>query len=289
MKHILFFALISLVLSSCIKNNPDPSWLEVNEWTLIENPNYAYFQGELTHNFTDAWVFVDDKVIGVFEVPFKIPILKDGNVNIKIYPAIRNNGISATKKIYPFVEVYEINADLVKNEVLTLNPITQYISSTHFWIEDFEDPGLDITDDINSATNIQTGNDPLILKWGNAYGEVNLTTTDSTWVAYTTNQLGNMVLPKGQEVYLEIDYYNTNSLVTGVLAISPTSVKNNQNIMLNAQNPSSVKWKKIYIDLKEIISNSAGANQFSQSFQANLDKGDTEGLIILDNVKIVHF
>lgn len=289
MKHLFFLAIFSYILSSCIKNNPDPAWLEVNEWTLIENPNYAYFQGELTHNFTDAWVFVNDKVIGVFEVPFKIPILMDGNVNIKVYPAIRNNGISATKKIYPFVEAYEINANLVKNEVLTLNPVTQYISSTHFWIEDFEDAGFDIQDDANSTASLHTANDPTILKWGNAYGEVNLNTSDSTWVAYTINDLGNMNLPKGQDVYLEIDYYNTNALITGVLAISPTSVKNNQNIMLNAQDPSAVKWKKIYIDLKEIISNSAGANQFSQSFQANLDKGDTEGFIILDNVKIVHF
>ena len=40
---------------------------------------------------------------GIFEVPFKIPILKSGSVSIKVYPVVKNNGISATKKIYPFL------------------------------------------------------------------------------------------------------------------------------------------------------------------------------------------
>ena len=136
MKTLLFFTIFILTLSSCVKNNPDPSWLEVNEWTLLQNTNSQYPTGELTHNFTDAWVLVDDKIIGVFEVPFKIPILRSGKVNIKIIPAIRNNGIAATKKIYPFVERYEINTELVQNQTLVLNPTTQYVNVTKFWLED---------------------------------------------------------------------------------------------------------------------------------------------------------
>lgn len=288
MKQLLYFTIFSFILTSCVKNNPDPSWLEVNEWTLLANPELSGSEGELTTNFTDAWVYVNDEVVGVFEVPFKIPILKSGNVNIKIYPTVRNNGIAATKKIYPFVEVYEVNVDLVKNQTVTLNPTTKYNPYCQFWIEDFENTSPNITDDANSTATIHNANDPAILQWGNAYGEVLLNAIDSTWVAYTSNT-GQMSLPKGQEVYLEIDYYNTNSLVTGVLAISTSSVQNYQNISLNAQDPATVKWKKIYIDLKEIISNSGNANQFSQSFQAQLDAGDTEGVIILDNIKVVYF
>lgn len=273
------------MLTSCTKNNPDPSWLEVNEWTLLQNANSQYPTGELTHNFTDAWVLVDDKIIGVFEVPFKIPILRSGKVNIKIIPAIRNNGIAATKKIYPFVERYEINTELVQNETLILNPTTQYVNVTKFWLEDFEDASLKIQNDPNSAASILKGNDPLILSWGNYYGIVNLTPTDSTWVGYTDD----MYLPKGEEVYLEIDYYNTKSLITGVLAISPSGVFNNTNVMLNLQDPATVKWKKIYIDLKEIISNSASGAYFKQSFEAEIGSDLTDGFVILDNIKVVHF
>ena len=96
-------------------------------------------------------------------------------------------------------------------------------------------------------------------------------------------------LPRGEEVYLEIDYYNTNNVVTGLLWISPSSIKNNTNYQLNDQNPSSVKWKKIYIDLRELVSNSPAGSYFEQSFQAMLDEGDSEGLIVIDNIKVVHF
>lgn len=286
MRYLLFCAISLFILSSCVKNNPDPAWLEVNQWTLETNPNSQYPTGELTHNFTDAWVFINGKVIGVFEVPFKIPVLMSGNVNIKIYPTVRNNGISATKKIYPFVEVYEINADLVANQTLTLNPTTRYFDAAQFWVEDFEDAAIKIENDPNSLSSLIAGNDPVILKWGNFYGQVNLNSIDSTWVGYTA---GEMYLPTFADVYLEIDYYNTNSVTTGLLAISSSSIKNNDNIQLNSQDPAGVKWKKIYIDLKELVSSSSTAAYFKQSFKAGLDSGDSDGVIIMDNIKVVYF
>ena len=292
MKQFFLFVITGLMLNSCIKNNPDPSWIEITPWTLVANSNSQYPTGELTHSFTDAWVYVNDELIGVFQVSdtLKIPVLKSGAVNIKIYPAIRNNGVSATKKIYPFVERYEINTTLVQNQTLQINPVTRYSSMVRFAIEDFEDPAIKIVNDINSATQMAQGNDPAILQWGNFYGFVNLNETDSTWIAYTNFESVNEAnLPRGKEVYLEIDYYNTNNVVTGLLWISSSSIKNNTNYQLNDQNPSTVKWKKIYIDLKELISNSPAGTYFEQSFQAMLDKGDTEGLIVIDNIKVVHF
>jgi hypothetical protein len=292
MKQFFLFVIAGLILNSCIKNNPDPSWIEITPWSLIANPNSQYPTGELTHSFTDAWVYVNDELIGVFQVSdtVKIPVLKSGNVNIKVYPAIRNNGVSATKKIYPFVERYEINTTLVQNQTLQINPVTRYSSMVRFSIEDFEDPAIKIVNDPNSATQMSQGNDPEILQWGNFYGFVNLNEIDTTWIAYTNFESVNEAnLPRGQEVYLEIDYYNTNNVVTGLLWISSSSIKNNTNYQLNDQDPTSVKWKKIYIDLKELVSNAPAGSYFEQSFQALLDEGDTDGLIVIDNIKVVHF
>lgn len=286
MKRLLFFLSFTFILSSCIKNNPDPVWLEVHEWTLESNSELSTLEGELTHNFTEAWVFVDDKIVGVFEVPFRIPIIKTGNANIKLYPAIKNNGISATKKIYPFVVPYEINAVFVDNGEVIIDPVTHYKSNCLFDIFDFESPSTGFDDDPNSLVTMGIASDPLIAKWGN-YGQISLTSTDSMYVGYTHDYKNYY---QGQEVYLEMDYYNTNALITGVLATSSSAgTVNNQNIQLNPQDPSSVKWKKIYIDLKEIISNSPSGAQFRQSFQALLDNGDSNGEIIFDNIKIVHF
>lgn len=286
-KSLLPISIVSLaLLCSCIKNNPDPSWLEVDVWTLEQNANSQYPTGELTHNFTDAWVYVNDQIVGVFEVPFKIPLLTSGTANIKIYPTVCNNGISATKKIYPFVDVYEVNVELQQNKTTKLKPVTRYKSAVQFWLEEFELAAIKIKDDPVSSTQLQKGNDPSILKWGNYYGLVNLSQTDSTWIGYTESQ---MQLPKGQEVYLEIDYYNTNPLITGVIGISPTDIKTNRNVALNKQNPASVKWKKIYIDLRDIVSNSPDAEYFEQSFESSIDPLMLNSFIIVDNIKVVHF
>lgn len=279
-------------LSSCVKNNPDPSWLEVNEWTLKQNIDLGLEEGELTHNLTEAWVYIDDEVVGVFEVPFKIPILKSGYVNIKIYPAIKNNGISATKKIYPFLNPFVVNAEFKKNEVLTLNPETFYMSSSNFFIEDFEDASIKLENDPNYPAQFTIENDPAILKDfnGNFYMRVDLdNTTDTMWMASTNFYIINGTdLPRGRDVYLEIDFHSTNRAVTGLLAVSPSSTKTNWNIQMNAQDPATVKWKKIYIDLRELISNSDPNALFEHLFQASIDEGDTQGYIILDNIKIVH-
>jgi len=286
MKLVTLVLVILLALSSCIKNNPNPSWIEIDAWQLEANTNAQFPLGELTHNFTDAWVYVNDELMGVFELPVKLPILKSGEANIKLFPAVRVNGIASTKKIYPFVDRYEATIQLTQDAVTSISPKTKYFDITQAWIEDFEDAAIKLENDPNtSLAKINTENDPAILKWGNFYGRVNLTAADSMWVAYSSD----MVLPKGKEVFLEVDYYNTNACITGLLAISSAGVKSNPNIQLNAQQPNAVRWKKMYIDLKELVSNSSDAAYFKQSFQAILDKGDAQGFIVLDNIKVVHF
>ena len=290
MRLIFGISLVVFSFTSCVKNNPDPAWLEVTQWTLQSNTALSGAEGELTQNFSDAWVYIDDQVIGVFEVPFKIPILKSGACNIKIFPTVKNNGIAATKKIYPFMEVYEVNATLVQNQTLTLNPTTKYNAFSQFWVEDFEDPlNVKITVDQNMSaikstpttnTNLQSFN-------GNFYGILNLTTTDSSWIASTQEQL---YIAKGKEAYLEIDYYTTNSIITGLIYVKPdNSTVNNIHISVQAQDETNVKWKKIYIDIKELIGYAPNGSNFLQSFIATLDEGKSASEIRIDNIKVVYF
>jgi len=284
---LLILLSFPIILNSCIKNNPDPSWLQVNEWNIQPNPELSGVEGELSHNISDAWVYVNDELIGVFQVPFKIPVLKSGQVDIKIYPTIKNNGISATKKIYPFMDVYELSANLIQNQTLVVNPVTKYKSGLNFWIEDFEDANMKIINDQNtSAAHIHFANSNLQGFNGNAYGEVLLNSIDSTWVAYTSEQLA---ISKGLECYLEVDYHTTNNVTTGLIYVNANGTKNNINIRLNAQADTASNWKKIYIDLKELISASPANTSFLQSFTAALDEGKSTTKILIDNIKVIHF
>ncbi|MBG39254.1 MAG: hypothetical protein CL857_04945 [Cryomorphaceae bacterium] len=270
-----------------MKNNPDPAWLRVNDWDLVANVALSGEEGELTEKITNAKVYVNDELIGIFETPFRIPLLTSGESVVRLDPVVINNGISATKKVYPFTNYYIETVNLIKNDTVVISPVTSYKSNANFWIEDFEDINISIENDPNtSLANLVLSNESLNSFNGNYYGKVELTDSDSTWVAYTLDQL---VIPKGVDSYLEIDYYNTNDVYQGLISLSPSGQSNNVNIRMNAQTPESVIWKKIYIELRELVTASPNQSTFLQSFQANLDVDDTEGLIYFDNIKVIWF
>lgn len=278
-KSLIFLSLLPILLA-CIKNNPDPSWIEISKFTLVSNPLTFPEEGVLTENITDAWVYVNNDLIGVFELPCKIPVLKSGGAEIRVYPAILNNGISATKIIYPFLEFHFAYAELIENETVVIHPITKYKDAAKFWIEDFEGTLKIVEGNPSPASLLVESNN------GNKYGRVLLNASQNAWNAYTNDELA---FPIGTDVYLEIDYYNTNDIVTGLLINKVDgSISNNLNIQMNAQADSEVKWKKIYIELKEVVNSSQGIG-FLQTFQASLDEGDAEGLILIDNIKVVHY
>ncbi|MFM7595858.1 MAG: hypothetical protein ACKO4Y_06745 [Flavobacteriales bacterium] len=280
------FALTILLLQGCVKNNPDPSWLYINEWSLVANPELSGAEGELSQSLTEAWIYINDQCVGVFELPVKIPLLKSGNVNVKVYPGVRVNGIAATKKIYPFCAVYNTNITLTQNQTVTIAPVTNYVSNAQFIIEDFEganvllenDPNTSMANFVLDNTNLQPFN-------GNTYARVDLNSTDSNWVAYTTFA---SYLPRGKEAYLEIDYYTTNRVVTSLIAISPGGVKKNPNIQLNKSTPETVKWKKMYIELRELIGASDASAYFDHGFEAWKERDLANTEIRIDNIKVVY-
>jgi hypothetical protein len=285
MMRVLLYVVLLGLLTACIKNNPNPSWIEVNPFVLVSNPALSGSEGQLTQDFRDVWLYVDDQMVGCFQTPFKIPILKDGNVNIKIYPAVRNNGIATDKKIYPFMSVYEINSQLIKDQTLTINPITSYVYNANFWIEDFEDASIKLQEDPNtSVASLFVSSDNLTTFNGFNYGKVVLNAADSVWVASTTEQLP---IPKNKPCFLEVDYYNTNRFVQGFLSLNSNGSFYQDNAGFNLQALNTIKWKKMYIELTELIGNSANGSNFIQTFKANLEEGQTETFICIDNIKIV--
>lgn len=283
----LFF--LGLLLSACVKNNPDPSWLAVSKWTLEANPALNGEEGQLTQNLTDAWVYVDEELIGVFQVPFKIPILKEGTVNIRIYPTIRVNGISATKMRNEHMVPFETTATLVKNQTLSLAPKTHYRDEVKFWVEDFEDINVKLTDDPNtSSAHLTLANDTL--KWfnGNYYGKVLLNAQDSIWVAYT-NQDQQLSIPKNKQAMLEIDYCNSVDFTHYILFVNANGTNENLMPTMRKSPLNALRWKKIYILLSEVITAGPNNSNYIQAFKAFYDSSNANNLILIDNIKVVYF
>lgn len=287
MKHGLLLILFATTLLSC-KEDITPAWLEI---PTIELATDEATEGVNTHGITDAWVYMDGKALGVFELPAKIPVLAEGEHTFLIYAGIKNNGISATRIKYPFYDRFETTLNLVKGEKITVNPVVNYKTNLTFELmEDFEDTGIDFTPALISDTPmvfIDKVDYPSIVKYGQRCGGIFMTETDSIFKAVTATFLD---LPKSEDVFLELDFLNNNSIRMGVIAQNNTDYNEHTPLVqMNPQSESSWVWKKIYIDLKEDISYEIYATSYELYFLSVIDPDNTLGKVYLDNIKVIHY
>ena len=94
MKKII--ALILVLVFYHVKRkeiNDIPSYMSINSVTLDENS---------THNISDVWIYIDDNLQGVYELPANFPILDEGTHKLRVKAGIKDNGISAKRIPYPF-------------------------------------------------------------------------------------------------------------------------------------------------------------------------------------------
>jgi hypothetical protein len=277
-----------ILLSACKQEDLTPAWLKINNFTISTNEST---QGANSHNITDAWLYVDGKNLGVYELPCIIPVLEEGEHTLSILPGIKVNGIQETRSPYPFYQTFEVLVDFSKNDTVILNPTTAYKTSVQFpFLEDFEGAGFDIIKGPNSDTNIvfiSKAEQPDIVKYGDKCGGVFLSLTDSSYSGKTQSLLN---LPRGQDVYLEIDYMCTNSMATGVIAQNSGGTNEHTPlVILNPSEDGEAVWKKIYINLKDDVSFETNATSYEFYLLSILDENSASGYIYLDNVKVVHY
>ena len=112
MKKILILAFaIVLVFASCKENDPNegvPAFICVDDAVIdIVDPS----QGSALHNISDCWLSAGStkvSTIGVFEIPFEVPVLASGKVRIEIEPGIKASGLDAQRNVYPMLTNYSI-------------------------------------------------------------------------------------------------------------------------------------------------------------------------------------
>ncbi|UPT65780.1 MAG: hypothetical protein M0D57_14835 [Sphingobacteriales bacterium JAD_PAG50586_3] len=141
--------------SACKKEVPNggiPAYIQIDTIKVTTNAN----QGSASHKVTDAWIFVDSEPLGAFQLPCKIPVLKEGNHTILVRGGIKMNGISATRVPYPFYQFYQTDVNLVKEQVTVIQPTVTYFTDLLFpYKEDFTSGGITLMKDpANSDADI---------------------------------------------------------------------------------------------------------------------------------------
>lgn len=280
-RTFLLSSLLLVFLAGCEKNDRQeiPSYIHIDSFTLEGNESLD--EGSLSHNITDAWVYVNNKFIGVFELPATFPVLDEGSSEILIKPGIKMNGIASTRVPYPFYTDYqEEGVFLEKEKVDTLHPAVSYKDSIRMPLkESFEDTALNISAK-ESDTNILI--DDIHPFEGNGSGKIVL---EGDRILFEAVSDTNYQLPiQGEPVFLELNFKTNVDVNTGLYEVAAEGELQKPVVILNP----TEQWKKIYINFTNIIGSSYPTRNF-RLYLSIFRQEDSRAEVYLDNLKVIHF
>ncbi len=286
---LLLLALLQAACSTFDKQEPIPSYIRITGIDLKTPTDNS--QGSSSSNITDAWVYINDNLQGVYPMPTKFPVLLTGSAKLSIRSGIVQNGIDATRIDYPFYNAWDTTIELKEKEILSLKPrINGYRSGTVFHLnEDFEGLGLNFEKTSSSINDIYKTSNPAIIFEGNNCGKFEILSGSVDVTIATTNYYN---LPKqGANVFLELNYNINQDMEVGVFAQEGAQIKQSPVLGLRATtNDQGINtWKKVYVDLTQAISNEVFATGYKIYFYAKQAKGVSSPIFYIDNVKLISF
>ncbi|MCX6350385.1 MAG: hypothetical protein NTX03_00815 [Bacteroidetes bacterium] len=127
--------ILLLLLSSCAKQKEEevPSYIHVEKGSFTPG-NMLHEDSSL--KIPDVWLTVNNQFIGAFEMPVTAPVLQTGKSKIYMRAGVKENGIAATRSIYPFYKPYIIDTTIDRRKTITLNPVWSYIDNPNFGMKE---------------------------------------------------------------------------------------------------------------------------------------------------------
>lgn len=285
MRGIYLISLLVLLTSCDIfdKEEDIPGFVVITSADLQTNLD----QGANTSNIVDATVFANSIFVGTFELPATIPILQTGTVQLQIAAGIKNNGLTNDRQVYPFYDFYEKEVTVIPDAtvpITTDSTITfkYFPTGINYVIEDFDDANtLTLAPTgINNATTDLISSPPQNVKTNTSY-EAILPPDTGRFNVITNWNLHN--LPKGNNMYLEIDFKGTVPLEVGIVTLDPAI-----HFIFALGLIPKPEYTKVYIDLTDEISQQISTNNFEIYLNAQSSNSFENDSIFIDNLKFVY-
>ncbi len=273
------------LLVACSKGDKVPSYLDIPSVQLVTT---SQEQGSATSKVTDAWIYADGELLGVWELPARVPVLKEGPTDITVVPGVKRNGSYDDRLRYPYYEPWDGGVPLAKEAVTSISPTTTFFDQTTFWIEAFEDPG--------SLLNVTEASDTTLIRYTPTnYPELSF--VDGTACAgFVLDQAHPFIrlytnvdfTANGGPVFLEMDFRSDMILTVGALYTFNAVPQVTPYVYLTetVQSDGSMTWNKIYIDLSPIY-NQGGVGQRDFYIECTIPPGRIQGEVYFDNLKLL--
>lgn len=251
--------------ASCDKTDLTPAYInityddvngciDVSRFNEMHDLNFDSEQLEaLTqHTFTHVNVYVNNKNLGCWPLPCKVPVLDINNVDsstLIILPAFRQTGMSNTVQGYPFLNVLRQKVMLKRGETyhITQNPLS-YIYSPYASFPYFEtfsnSSSFSPTDTSGSTLTFQPTTED-----GRKVGKILL--NDQNGLNFDVISNGITLPIYNYYVYLEITYKTESNMEVG-LKMSTDNTPNSIH-QLGGIYPTNGEWKTIYFNLGSVL------------------------------------
>ena len=282
-RHYPGIFLFPIVLAACSKGEKVPAYVEVDAVSVTTTPE----QGASTSKITDAWISLDGTLIGVWELPARLPVLAEGEHSITVVPAIKRNGMFDDRLRYPFYTSWSGNASLFREGTATVTPSVTYIEQTEFWIEDSQDPFSRFTVTEDSDTTLlrfTPADNPEVVFVDNTPCSGFRLDSEHPRIRIHTDEDFEVY---GGPIFLELDHRSDVVITVGVLySYSGTSYAEPWvYITPTLKDNGSMPWSKIHIDLSTPFNTAIAERDIY--IEASLPDGQSSGQVYFDNFKFL--
>tara|TARA_Y100000385_G_C12919061_1_gene561725 strand:- start:24 stop:905 length:882 start_codon:yes stop_codon:yes gene_type:complete len=288
----LFFFIIPFFISCQLIDQPEPapSFIRVNFFDFNISTSD---QGSDSEKITDVWVYLDNNLEGVYELPATIPLHYDGIHELKLYPGIKRNGIAADRKKYPFYTPFTLITELYPDSIIELKPETFYEENLFIRVENFEDADHFFNSTSTSQVDLITIENQENETFEGNSGAINMD-SNHYFFEVRTDELDFNAFPKNLNIpaYIEMDYANNHPFEIGILhkdGSIPTYQKQALiTLVPTFENGENFKWNKTYLYISDATNFYTSATEFDLYISV-LNNNELEDIKIrLDNFKVIY-
>jgi hypothetical protein len=276
--------LLCCVWQSCNIINPKekvPTYIRLDSFSVKTN-DYSR-TGSVSSKITGAWVYVNNSLIGAFEIPSTVPIIIDNKSTVSIAPGIDFGGLKNYMATYPFYTFDTFQVSPSNGSIITHSGVIKYSDAANFrWIGDFE------TGNKFQKVNTATVSDTSMVRIssadkvfeGGASGYIYMDSNHPTSENISTDDI---TIPSG-EAYLEVNYKCNTTLNIGLQTVVSGDIKYEY---LMGIKPNE-NWNKLYLNLSSFTGKYKGT-AYHIMIKSGLQDGQSNAYVLFDNFKVVTY
>lgn len=296
MKQSILIFISAMLVAGCNLLNPTE---ELPVYVSIENPLVEIREQPPLYRsagIKDAWVFLQNEQIGVFEMPAVIPILpNEVGTSLRIGGGVFETGLSGFRVEYPFWDDVNVSLEGVEPlDTLVVTPQFDYFPRDTALVYAYEagfeggSTNLESVTPTSNHTTIQTSTEDKFV--GLQSGKVNFTATRYQFEGASPL----LTLPQTgfNDIWCEISYRNDIPFTVLLVGLAPGSAIEVE-LPTNVVFSSPDEWNTAYIHLNDLARSIPAGAVFKLLIRASsLESGTSSGrngFLFLDHIRLIHF